>query len=65
MATNEEEHKAIKDSLSLLTIKVENALKLMNGNGGIGFFGKLTMLWEINKFLIVAVVINLIRGFFK
>ena len=63
--TNEQEHKAIKESIDKLIVKFDKAMLLMNGNGKLGFFGKVNILWGGSLFLITVVIATLIRTFLK
>ena len=53
---NEEEHKIITDKLNEL-------LKIMNGNGKIGQCAKVNLMWSGSLFIISAIVIVAIKAF--
>ena len=51
-----ERHKQHADSLERIEKKVDEIKELLLGNGKLGVFGKINILWGVTSFLVLAVV---------
>ena len=52
-----------QDEHSIITDKLNEILKILNGNGKIGLCAKVSLMWSWGVVIIGAVAVNLIKSF--